>query len=122
MADGDTDLLIVELPDDDDSQRDINVADDDLILVDATRPILPPRQELRTGIAPVLPPDKHYHAFFSYSNEDEDWVRRVVNQLEEPQYGFKCCLADRDLHPGNFIFDVSSLYSLFRTRNQKVGN
>ncbi|KAL3861324.1 hypothetical protein ACJMK2_007360 [Sinanodonta woodiana] len=47
----------------------------------------------------VLPPGKKYHAFFSYSNFDIEWVKKTVETLEK-EHGFVCCEYDRDNTPG----------------------
>lgn len=51
-----------------------------------------------------LPPGKLYHVFFSHCSDDREWVRRSVEKLESPEYGFKCCHADRDFDLGVPVF------------------
>ena len=51
-------------------------------------------------VAPSLPANKKYHAFFAFSREDRDWVVGLIDELESPPYGFKCCYHDRDFIPG----------------------
>ncbi|KAK3594834.1 hypothetical protein CHS0354_002885 [Potamilus streckersoni] len=56
----------------------------------------------------TLPPGKKYHAFFSYSSSDIQWVKQTVERLEN-EYGFVCREYDRDNTPGtpllNFVDD-----------------
>ena len=59
---------------------------------------------IQPGLVPELPPGKMYHVFFSHSREDREWVLQVVLRLESPQYGFKCCFADRDFDLGVPVF------------------
>ena len=64
----------------------------------------PPPQPV--GLAPGLPAGKLYHAFISHSREDEAWARNVIEKLESPEYGFKCCVADINFDLGVPVFQV----------------
>lgn len=49
------------------------------------------------SLAPPLHDNLRYHAFFLYHNNDRDWVLNVMEKLESPTLGFKCCCHERDL-------------------------
>ncbi len=49
-------------------------------------------------LAPPLNDNLKYHAFFLYHNNDRDWVHNVIEKLESPTLGFKCCCHERDLN------------------------
>ena len=49
---------------------------------------------------PSLPPNKLYDVFFSHCREDREWVINFLLRLESPEYGLKCCFADRDFDLG----------------------
>ena len=52
-----------------------------------------------------LTDEKSYHAMFSFQSEDRAWVRRTLESLEAEPYHFKCCIADRDFHPGKDVLN-----------------
>ncbi len=48
-------------------------------------------------LAPALNDNLRFHVFFVYTNQDQDWAESVVEKLESPRLGFKCCCPHRDL-------------------------
>ena len=54
-------------------------------------------------ITPPLPTDKEYHTMFSFQSEDRRWVRKIHAKLESEPYNLKCCISDRDFHPGKEV-------------------
>lgn len=52
---------------------------------------------------PVLPPDKSFHLFVSYTKEDAEEVRIIVKNLED--HGIKCCDHERDFLAGSAIME-----------------
>ena len=54
-------------------------------------------------ITPPLPNDKEYHTMFSFQSEDRRWVRKIHAKLESEPYNLKCCISDRDFHPGKDV-------------------
>ena len=60
---------------------------------------------LNTSTANNDSSNSKYHVFFSHVREDRDWVIEVLNKLESPEYGFKCCFADRDFELGRSVFE-----------------
>lgn len=63
------------------------------------------RQTSNQRRAQSLPPGKEFHVFFSHSSEDRQWVIEMVNKLESPEFGFRCCFADRDFDIGVPVFE-----------------
>ena len=51
-------------------------------------------------LAPALNDNLLFHAFFIYTNHDQEWAHNVIEKLEAPRLGFKCCCPDRDLGTG----------------------
>ncbi|XP_078604045.1 uncharacterized protein LOC144877856 [Branchiostoma floridae x Branchiostoma japonicum] len=56
------------------------------------------------GIAPPLGEREKYHVFFCYSSADAPWVEDMVEKLESDEYGFKCCIHERDFPLGGDVF------------------
>ena len=84
--------------------------DQDNVIVNVEFPVENDSEQIRnvTRILPEsqsLPPGMLYHVFFSHANEDRSWVVDVMNKLESPAYGLKCCFADRDFDLGMPIFE-----------------
>ncbi len=48
-------------------------------------------------LAPPLNDNLQFHVFFLYHANDRDWVLNVIEKLESPTLGFKCCCPERDL-------------------------
>ena len=46
-----------------------------------------------------------FDVFISHAREDRSWVVDILNKLESPEHGFKCCFADRDFELGRSVFD-----------------
>ena len=46
-----------------------------------------------------------FDVFISHAREDRNWVVDILNKLESPEHGFKCCFADRDFELGRSVFD-----------------
>ncbi|XP_035684181.1 myeloid differentiation primary response protein MyD88-like [Branchiostoma floridae] len=57
------------------------------------------------GVAPPLGEHEKYHVFFCYSSADAPWVEHMVQKLESDEYGFKCCIHERDFIPGDYIIN-----------------
>ncbi len=51
-------------------------------------------------LAPALNDNLLFHTFFIYTNQDTEWAHNVIEKLESPRLGFKCCCPDRDLGTG----------------------
>ncbi|XP_013416180.1 myeloid differentiation primary response protein MyD88-like [Lingula anatina] len=51
-------------------------------------------QDVQTGKA------MYYDAFVSYAEEDIGFVKKLISELEKPEYGLKLCVQARDLIPG----------------------
>ena len=51
-------------------------------------------------LAPALNDNLLFHAFLIYTNHDKEWSYDVIEKLEAPRLGFKCCCPDRDLGSG----------------------
>ena len=56
-----------------------------------------------------------YHAFFLYNKQDKDWVFNIMEKLECPTLGFRCCCYERDLaettglsQPQSVLFGVKN--------------
>ncbi|XP_013417256.1 protein toll-like isoform X3 [Lingula anatina] len=49
--------------------------------------------------------DKDYDIFISYSNDDSVFVRNVIIQKMETEWGYKLCIHERDFLPGEYIAD-----------------
>ncbi len=47
-------------------------------------------------LAPPLHDHLQFHAFFLYHHNDRDWVLNVMERLESPMLGFRCCCHERD--------------------------
>ncbi|KAL3887638.1 hypothetical protein ACJMK2_000034, partial [Sinanodonta woodiana] len=64
----------------------------------------------------ALPPQKKYHAFFSYASPDIQWVKEIVKKLET-DHGFICCEYDRDNTPGTplLTFADESIINSYKT-------
>ncbi|CAH1271012.1 TLR2 [Branchiostoma lanceolatum] len=61
------------------------------------------RQDGKVGVAPPLGEREKYHVFFCYSSADAPWVKGMIQTLESDEYGFKCCIHERDFTPGAFV-------------------
>eukprot|EP00058_Branchiostoma_floridae_P009858 XP_002595346.1 hypothetical protein BRAFLDRAFT_87584 [Branchiostoma floridae] len=57
------------------------------------------------GVAPPLGEHEKYHVFFCYSSADAPWVKGIVQKLESDDFGFKCCIHDRDFTPGAYVIE-----------------
>ena len=84
--------------------------DQDDVIVNVETPVVNDSEKIHnvTRILPEsqsLPPGMLYHVFFSHANEDRSWVVDVMNKLESPAYGLKCCFADRDFELGMSVFE-----------------
>ncbi|KAL3887955.1 hypothetical protein ACJMK2_000340, partial [Sinanodonta woodiana] len=64
----------------------------------------------------ALPPQKKYHAFFSYASPDIQWVKKIVEELET-DHGIICCEYDRDNTPGTplMTFADESIKNAYKT-------
>lgn len=49
-------------------------------------------------LAPPLNDNLQFHAFFMYHHSDREWVLNVIEKLESPALGFRCCCYERDLN------------------------
>ena len=84
--------------------RDKNVGD--AFEEDLTRFKINPRKRENYGNTDIISTcAAKYDVFFSHAREDRNWVTEVLNKLESPEYGFKCCFADRDFELGRSVFD-----------------
>jgi hypothetical protein len=68
-----------------------------------TNDLTPTPAEEDVFTTPDLPGDKEYHAMFSFQTEDRRWVRKIHAKLEAEPYHLKCCISDRDFHPGKEV-------------------
>ncbi|ELU15394.1 hypothetical protein CAPTEDRAFT_224550 [Capitella teleta] len=90
---------------DDDSQDSLDIVSDDDMNIESNidshidgylHEYLEQNKGKLKALAPTLRGDHQFHVFFVYHQNDRDWVLNVMEKLEMPAFGFKCCCHERD--------------------------